>query len=59
MRSTPEAAHRALTAKAGAPRIVEIGVRGGSVEVEIAGDGPPLVLLHGWALDRRVGAPQI
>lgn len=59
MRSTPEADPSALRADARAPRILEIGVRGGAIEVEIAGDGPPLVLLHGWSLDRRVWAPQI
>jgi pimeloyl-ACP methyl ester carboxylesterase len=40
-------------------QVVEIGVRGGAVEVETAGSGLALVLLHGWALDRRIWSPQI
>lgn len=36
-----------------------IGVRGGRIELDVYGEGPPLFLLHGWALDRRVWAPQI
>lgn len=39
--------------------IREIGVRGGAVQAEIAGAGTPIILLHGWALDRRVWQPQI
>ena len=37
----------------------EIGVRGGALQLEIAGEGMSLVLLHGWALDRRVWEPQL
>jgi pimeloyl-[acyl-carrier protein] methyl ester esterase len=33
-------------------------VAGGSIAGERAGTGPALLLLHGWALDRRVWAPQ-
>jgi pimeloyl-ACP methyl ester carboxylesterase len=36
----------------------EVDVSGGVLAVESAGAGPALVLLHGWALDRRVWAPQ-
>ena len=42
-----------------AARVVEIGVRGGALEVETAGAGLALVLLHGWALDRRIWSPQM
>jgi len=42
-----------------ATEVVEIGVRGGAVEVETAGAGLAIVLLHGWALDRRVWSPQM
>ena len=36
-----------------------VGVRGGRLELEVHGDGPPLILLHGWAMDRRVWRPQV
>ncbi len=38
---------------------LEIGVDGGSIQVEIAGAGRPIVLLHGWSLDRRIWQKQI
>lgn len=37
----------------------QVGVRGGRIEIELHGKGPPLILLHGWAMDRRVWKPQI
>lgn len=48
-----------MTRADASPRTVEIGVRGGAIAVETAGDGLPLVLLHGWALDRSVWEQQI
>jgi pimeloyl-ACP methyl ester carboxylesterase len=36
-----------------------IAVDGGDLSCTIAGDGPALVLLHGWTLDRRMWAPQV
>ena len=42
-----------------AANLVEVGVRGGAIALETAGAGTPLVLLHGWALDRRIWSPQI
>lgn len=41
------------------PKTIEIGVRGGALQLELAGSGTPLVLLHGWALDRRIWRHQI
>lgn len=41
------------------PEIREVGVRGGRIELEVHGSGPPLILLHGWAMDRRVWKPQV
>ncbi|WP_114950934.1 alpha/beta fold hydrolase [Sphingosinicella terrae] len=40
-------------------RTREIPVPGGAIALEEAGEGPPILLLHGWAMDRRVWAPQI
>ncbi len=36
-----------------------VRVAGGTLNVALAGAGPPLILLHGWTLDHRVWAPQI
>jgi pimeloyl-ACP methyl ester carboxylesterase len=48
-----------LSPDAASSGIVAVEVRGGAIEVEVAGAGPPLMLLHGWALDRRIWRPQI
>jgi pimeloyl-ACP methyl ester carboxylesterase len=40
-------------------QVIDVAVDGGAIEIEIAGDGLPLVLLHGWALDRNAWRPQI
>ncbi|MFN3288571.1 MAG: alpha/beta fold hydrolase, partial [Sphingomonadaceae bacterium] len=37
---------------------LDLPVAGGQVRVEVLGEGPALVLLHGWTLDRRVWMPQ-
>lgn len=36
-----------------------VPVPGGDLEVELVGAGPPVVLSHGWTLDRRMWQPQI
>ncbi|MFZ4688333.1 MAG: alpha/beta fold hydrolase [Polymorphobacter sp.] len=36
-----------------------IAVPGGELAVERLGAGPPLLLLHGWTLDRRMWLPQL
>jgi 3-oxoadipate enol-lactonase len=36
----------------------DVPVPGGFIRTESLGRGPPLLLLHGWALDRRIWAPQ-
>jgi pimeloyl-ACP methyl ester carboxylesterase len=36
-----------------------IDTTGGRIYVLVEGDGEPLLLLHGWALDHRMFAPQI
>lgn len=42
-----------------ASAILDVAVPGGAIAVEQAGQGIPVVLLHGWAVDRRIWAPQI
>jgi pimeloyl-ACP methyl ester carboxylesterase len=37
----------------------DVPVPGGFVRAEVVGDGPPLILLHAWTLDRRIFAPQL
>ena len=48
-----------MNSATGSVRTFEVGVRGGPIELDVVGSGLPLVLLHGWALDRRVWQPQI
>lgn len=40
-------------------REIPVDVEGGTLLVTESGDGPPLVMLHGWALDHRMFRPQI
>ena len=42
-----------------ATTILDIAVDDGSIQIEVAGSGPAIVLLHGWALDRRVWRAQV
>lgn len=39
--------------------VVDVTVKGGTLEVETLGEGPAVVLVHGWTLDRRVWEPQV
>jgi pimeloyl-ACP methyl ester carboxylesterase len=39
--------------------VLDVAVPGGTIAVEQAGEGIPIVLLHGWAVDRRIWAPQV
>lgn len=39
--------------------VVWVDVTGGRLYLEQAGEGSPLVLLHGWTLDHRMFAPQV
>lgn len=39
--------------------VAEVAVAGGTIEVEALGAGPPVVLVHGWTLDRRAWRPQV
>lgn len=37
----------------------EVAVDGGVLPLCMVGDGPPVILLHGWTLDHRMWAPQV
>lgn len=37
----------------------EVAVHGGTLPIWMAGEGAPVILLHGWTLDHRMWAPQI
>ncbi|RNJ62353.1 MAG: alpha/beta hydrolase [Porphyrobacter sp. IPPAS B-1204] len=37
----------------------EVAVDGGALPLCMVGDGPPVILLHGWTLDHRMWAPQV
>lgn len=39
--------------------VAEVPVHGGLLEAEALGAGPPVLLVHGWTLDRRVWRPQV
>ncbi|MEG3152357.1 alpha/beta hydrolase [Sphingomonas sp. ZT3P38] len=39
--------------------VAEVPVHGGTLQAEALGDGPPVLLVHGWTLDRRVWRPQV
>lgn len=39
--------------------VAEIPAHGGTIEAEALGEGPPVLLVHGWTLDRRVWRPQV
>ncbi|MBY0344152.1 MAG: alpha/beta hydrolase [Sphingomonadales bacterium] len=37
----------------------EVAVAGGRLPIAMAGEGAPLILLHGWTLDHRLWLPQV
>lgn len=39
--------------------LAEVPVHGGTVEAEALGEGPGVLLVHGWTLDRRTWRPQV
>lgn len=40
-------------------RYGEVDVGDGAIRIAMAGNGPPLILLHGWTLDWRMWLPQV
>ncbi len=41
------------------PSIVDLDMGGGCIRIATAGQGTPIVMLHGWTLDHRSWAPQL
>jgi len=39
--------------------VLNVAVEGGDLAVETLGDGPAVLLIHGWTLDRRIWTPQV
>ncbi|WP_417318581.1 alpha/beta fold hydrolase [Emcibacter sp.] len=39
--------------------ICDVSINGETVQIEITGTGPTVLLLHGWSMDRRMWRPQI
>ncbi|MGY6638352.1 MAG: alpha/beta fold hydrolase [Erythrobacter sp.] len=46
-------------AGSGAPWRGVLDVAGGLIRLTVAGEGPPVILLHGWTLNGRMWQPQI
>jgi pimeloyl-ACP methyl ester carboxylesterase len=49
----------ALPAEPDPVTLIEVVVHGGTLPVAVAGEGAPVILLHGWTLDHRMWVPQI
>jgi pimeloyl-ACP methyl ester carboxylesterase len=47
------------SAAPGAEARLWVPVPGGRLYVEVAGDGPPLLMIHGWPLDHRIFDAQV
>jgi pimeloyl-ACP methyl ester carboxylesterase len=39
--------------------VVRFSVADGHIDADVLGSGPPVILLHGWTLDRRIWTPQL
>lgn len=49
----------ALSAEPDPVTLIEVAVHGGTLPVAVTGEGAPVILLHGWTLDRRMWVRQI
>ena len=55
----PAAWPRSLGTRDATFRDIRIAVTDGELAVSLSGEGPPLLLLHAWTLDRRMWVPQL